>query len=811
MLVGRELCWQYLGVVLDETSRQLLLSTYRPQFSDVRCHHVTLLHNNDCHFSALESMLCSHPLGSECTVTVYGEISDFQCHGAVVEITDDAEQQFASSGVHHLTISHDASVTPKYTASLLSQKQSSGAKYNIRSEPLLLRGVVSLCMRTNGRSAPSSTYCLKHISDFLRVMASAGTQTIHSENNASIKINKLRYSRQLSQYSFHAIHSGIKRVLIFDFDDTLIYTPSTHDYLAVRKKAWHKPDASRGAGWYCSEDSLSCDLPMRAGPALNTLLDSAGGSSTCIIVLTGRHEGLSHLVKEVLAARGVLNHIDEVVCKPQRGQCTANFKADYVGALLECCPWVEAVSVWDDKIENLSKIKEAFNSHQRLYLGISLPVLETSLIQLDEPATVFASGVEAWAESNGQMASKEHKIRTQFVIDEISYIWNAVLGEYINTSNFKSAYTFGSYDFERRSDLDILLVCPIILEFSRDCNWMKTLVGCLNNSSCHIEKQFYFGDSGNVPRMAARYIWSEGPSIDVDIIMLYCVNQELLVDGIDLKLAMSWSLKDMALMSSSIDLLPLATRKSLYGIAVKNTCLQCCEKYRIARRQFGCLISAARRVMDRCHCMGSSRTGMRPYLISLSMVAAIDIMASTISLDEILALWLRMHTKDCVGIPDAIAHLRQFYPVGTIPDCNLLRIHDSIQSLDKDFTNIMAKLNTIGLPSPWNYRTVRIRTSQKLDKCSSFVVENVIHGIISKYSARLTHSGYPVLSAAPDGVQCIEERKEKCVGHLGVSKYGVDAAEGLFPLIVRDFDNFMKSAAACKTLRKKISLALDLV
>ena len=343
--------------------------------------------------------------------------------------------------------------------------------------------------------------------------------------------------------------------------------------------------------------------------------------------------------------------------------------------------------------------------------------------------------------------------------------------------------TFGSYIFKRRSDVDLLLLCPGISLMVKSGLWMELLERALKEDHLLF---CYKCLSGSVTRMAVRFIWSEGCSVDVDLILLPVLNSTYLTPQLSLRSVLEWTVNDMQVARLQTTV-PISSRKALYDIAVKNTCIQCCTHYGINVRQFGYLLTAARIIADRCNCMGTVRTGLRPYLLSLSLVYTIEhyqrkLGSDSISLDEVFLLWVRWHAYG-VEFREIIKHLRQCYPNNTVPDMCLLRLNCVMKKLDS-FQDLMSILGIINLPKGFAICKVCIRSTVHLEPELLYAVKHLAYGIISKYGSRMVADGNSVFTISPT-----EPKNSGClVAEFGMSHHDVDYAISLFPAMLRIFN-----------------------
>lgn len=145
----------------------------------------------------------------------------------------------------------------------------------------------------------------------------------------------------------------INRIAVFDFDGTLVDTPTPErghqEYKAKTGQDWpHK-------GWWGRPDSLDMDVfDMKPVPSVIAAYRKEKATpNTLVIMLTGRIPKLSGDVKKILDANGLTfdgyfyNNLGS----------TLEYKIGIMDALMKEYPNVKSVAMWDDRDEHIPSFK----------------------------------------------------------------------------------------------------------------------------------------------------------------------------------------------------------------------------------------------------------------------------------------------------------------------------------------------------------------------------------------------------------------------------------------------------------------------
>lgn len=196
--------------------------------------------------------------------------------------------------------------------------------------------------------------------------------------------------------------TGIKRVCIIDFDDTLVHTPTPEqgipDYEKATGKPWLIKDKEtavqhgfdpkfRRTGWWGRQETLHPPIfhptPDKLNPNVaNALKSFHDDPQTYTVIMTGRHAALGNRVKEILSTYGI--HANEYYFKGQKdltshpeypkSNDTFDYKAFVIVKRL-MSPEIETVEIFDDRADHVNKFLELGKN-----LKESWPNLKTVLV-----------------------------------------------------------------------------------------------------------------------------------------------------------------------------------------------------------------------------------------------------------------------------------------------------------------------------------------------------------------------------------------------------------------------------------------------
>lgn len=178
---------------------------------------------------------------------------------------------------------------------------------------------------------------------------------------------------------------GIKKLVIFDFDDTLVFTPTPEEgipnYEKATGKPWYVRDKEtaiqhgfdpkfRRQGWWGRPETLNPPIFDPHPERLNQDVAKAfqnfkDDPETYVVVMTGRIAKSENRIKEILAHYNI--HADEYFFQGQkdltqhpnypRVQDTFAYKA-FVIIYRLMSPQIQMVEIFDDREEHIPKFLE---------------------------------------------------------------------------------------------------------------------------------------------------------------------------------------------------------------------------------------------------------------------------------------------------------------------------------------------------------------------------------------------------------------------------------------------------------------------
>lgn len=178
---------------------------------------------------------------------------------------------------------------------------------------------------------------------------------------------------------------GKTRLAIFDFDDTLVHTPTPEEGRPNYEKATGKPwvinnrndakqhgfpDNFRRSGWWGRKETLHPPIfdttPDRLNQEVAKMFHNfRNDPQTYVVVMTGRQANMEERVKEILKQYGI--HADEYYFRGQknlvqdpkypRAGDTFDYKVFTIAEKL-MSPEIETVEIFDDREEHIPKFVE---------------------------------------------------------------------------------------------------------------------------------------------------------------------------------------------------------------------------------------------------------------------------------------------------------------------------------------------------------------------------------------------------------------------------------------------------------------------
>lgn len=139
-----------------------------------------------------------------------------------------------------------------------------------------------------------------------------------------------------------------KKLISFDFDSTLVHTPTPE--LGVGEWEKYTGLSWQGRGWWGNPESLNLNVfyPSLNQWVYNKYLEYIKDPSNYVFVATGRIKRLEKQVQKVLD----LHDIDcDLYCCTGKG--TLNFKIDLFESLMEKYPSADELIMFDDRQDHL--------------------------------------------------------------------------------------------------------------------------------------------------------------------------------------------------------------------------------------------------------------------------------------------------------------------------------------------------------------------------------------------------------------------------------------------------------------------------
>lgn len=152
----------------------------------------------------------------------------------------------------------------------------------------------------------------------------------------------------------HAVRAGLTRLVVFDFDQTLFWSPLPPEG-NTNQSDWWRSARSLSPPHVPEEPSAKHWNKAVVAAAKKSLADSKAYT----VLLTGRKDAYTDLkrrVHDLIKQAGL--KFDRVFLNPTTGP-NAQWKADAVTELLNTLPDVTEVEVWDDDTKNIEALEKA--------------------------------------------------------------------------------------------------------------------------------------------------------------------------------------------------------------------------------------------------------------------------------------------------------------------------------------------------------------------------------------------------------------------------------------------------------------------
>lgn len=195
----------------------------------------------------------------------------------------------------------------------------------------------------------------------------------------------MSFNISFKEFLMEGTPSGIKKLVVFDFDDTLVFTPPPEEGIPNYEKATGKPwyikdsetakshgfpEKFRRLGWWGRAETLHPPIFDPHPEKLNQSVAQAfhnfkKDANTYVVVMTGRIAASEKRVKEILAHYGI--HADEYFFQGQkdltqhpnypRVRDTFAYKEFVIISRL-MSPELQTVEIFDDREEHIPKFVE---------------------------------------------------------------------------------------------------------------------------------------------------------------------------------------------------------------------------------------------------------------------------------------------------------------------------------------------------------------------------------------------------------------------------------------------------------------------
>ncbi len=145
------------------------------------------------------------------------------------------------------------------------------------------------------------------------------------------------------------------KLCCFDFDGTLIDTPVASPENKQKWADYHKASQWPYKGWWGRPESLDRNVwEMNPIPEVyKDYVKCKKDPANLVIMLTGRIESQSGLVKDILDENGM--YFDHYFFN--RGGNTLNEKLKYLNMVLQKYPEIRDVELWDDRPKHFGEFK----------------------------------------------------------------------------------------------------------------------------------------------------------------------------------------------------------------------------------------------------------------------------------------------------------------------------------------------------------------------------------------------------------------------------------------------------------------------
>jgi hypothetical protein len=150
-----------------------------------------------------------------------------------------------------------------------------------------------------------------------------------------------------------------KQLNIYDFDGTLVNTPSIYEAFYYYKEVLNKPFPYDAKYWWHNPDALLGPLKSIVTPgfAMPKYMRDLKQDNQMTIVLTAKSQECIASVLYYLELYTRNKNIKQVYCKPEKTLDSYQYKTSVINDIITKYPSIEKVNMYDDRKEHVSLFK----------------------------------------------------------------------------------------------------------------------------------------------------------------------------------------------------------------------------------------------------------------------------------------------------------------------------------------------------------------------------------------------------------------------------------------------------------------------
>ena len=154
------------------------------------------------------------------------------------------------------------------------------------------------------------------------------------------------------------VEASFKKLNVFDFDGTLVYTPRPETHRDEYKKATGKEWPFKG--WWGRVESLS--PPLESTPNKSVIAEfkkAKKDASALTVILTGRGNTpeMGKRIERILRSFGVDARLNKNLFL-RRGPTTLSWKVEKVKELSQDRPSIKRITFWEDRAEHAAVFRD---------------------------------------------------------------------------------------------------------------------------------------------------------------------------------------------------------------------------------------------------------------------------------------------------------------------------------------------------------------------------------------------------------------------------------------------------------------------